>query len=863
MGTFGTSLKRELGKNTGRWVSNKVFGDGHASKHKVTIQRERDERKVEREAVRREKECNREQLREQREIERGQREIEKDRKRQEVEDRKQQRLNAKEQKEDERKHKIWLKEQEKLEKEQEIKYNVEEAESHDNYINALRKIHTVPIDEFDWDEQVIHRPEPVTSFAWGYHYEVRYELYQGPLFLPLYLAAKGHGESISLTEEEKNYAEEIKNTEQLEGVDIENIIGQLNNDTASYDSSTSYLSKKAPMLLKLKTIGYCLSMGYVSREDDPNNNMSDDEWSWIMQLSKDLDVPFEICRVLNDSELMGCFNLGLLWNSIQVESQTEFDALLVARPTENDDKNTTKYIEGAADYLNKVYDLLKRQFKKKHGEDFFDLDYDSNDDLEDRIDNLKKHKKRLKNKNVFSKMLNRNELEKAKGELKKLSDKQHELNLLHIDAYNLLAKVNEWKDGLEDEFKQFLKSADKAYQKEHEDFKDVYYKHTIASIVLEGDHTVFNEASELVGMLDFLNEYGSSFNVEFHDGEAEVDLFINIDDVVPTEKKSVTKAGKLAVKPFSTTERNLLVQDYASSAVLRIAKEIYSYFPTESVLIHVMDSQINTSTGNYEDVTVLSARIDKARFFSLNLNLIDPSDAVESFEHDMNFAKSTGFKPVKRISVQIPKTNVKTRSANRVKKTDTEQQPEVNEDNQDGGLVCIRVISSMKVAELLNQFNKCFDKEVVVLTKKGNPAGENRRLRALSEHDLKEEILVELKSLNQSNLKKFENETGLSVRVEELSKETEASDNVGDGNFQEDRDELFEDAARIMVQRQSGSASLLQRQFKIDYDRASSIVDELEASGIISPFEKNIGRQILISDEVSLNKKLNDISSEK
>ncbi|NBG65962.1 FtsK/SpoIIIE family DNA translocase [Acidiluteibacter ferrifornacis] len=74
-----------------------------------------------------------------------------------------------------------------------------------------------------------------------------------------------------------------------------------------------------------------------------------------------------------------------------------------------------------------------------------------------------------------------------------------------------------------------------------------------------------------------------------------------------------------------------------------------------------------------------------------------------------------------------------------------------------------------------------------------------------------------------------------------------------------DRDALFEDAARIIVQHQQGSASLLQRRLKLGYNRAGRIVDQLEAAGIIGPFEGSKARQVLIQDEASLEQYLNNM----
>lgn len=73
-----------------------------------------------------------------------------------------------------------------------------------------------------------------------------------------------------------------------------------------------------------------------------------------------------------------------------------------------------------------------------------------------------------------------------------------------------------------------------------------------------------------------------------------------------------------------------------------------------------------------------------------------------------------------------------------------------------------------------------------------------------------------------------------------------------------ERDQLFREAAMIIIQAQQGSASLLQRKLKLGYNRAGRLIDQLEASGIVGPFEGSKARQVLISDERALNELLNN-----
>ena len=89
----------------------------------------------------------------------------------------------------------------------------------------------------------------------------------------------------------------------------------------------------------------------------------------------------------------------------------------------------------------------------------------------------------------------------------------------------------------------------------------------------------------------------------------------------------------------------------------------------------------------------------------------------------------------------------------------------------------------------------------------------------------------------------------------------EESNNSANSETLDERDQLFEEAARIVIQHQSGSTSLIQRKLKLGYNRAGRIIDQLESIGIVGPFEGSKARKVLIKDDVSLEeilKKLND-----
>ncbi|MDD4086685.1 MAG: DNA translocase FtsK 4TM domain-containing protein [Bacteroidales bacterium] len=87
----------------------------------------------------------------------------------------------------------------------------------------------------------------------------------------------------------------------------------------------------------------------------------------------------------------------------------------------------------------------------------------------------------------------------------------------------------------------------------------------------------------------------------------------------------------------------------------------------------------------------------------------------------------------------------------------------------------------------------------------------------------------------------------------------EEQDEAGDVFDATERDELFEDAARIIVQTQQGSTSLLQRKLKLGYNRAGRIIDQLEAAGIVGPFEGSKAREVKVANEMALEQFLKDL----
>ena len=93
---------------------------------------------------------------------------------------------------------------------------------------------------------------------------------------------------------------------------------------------------------------------------------------------------------------------------------------------------------------------------------------------------------------------------------------------------------------------------------------------------------------------------------------------------------------------------------------------------------------------------------------------------------------------------------------------------------------------------------------------------------------------------------------------EYVGEENEAKDDVD----LSERDKMFDEAAKLIVQFQQGSASFLQRKLKLGYNRAGRLVDQLEAAGFIGPFEGSKAREVLVKDMAQLEEILQKLRNQ-
>lgn len=173
----------------------------------------------------------------------------------------------------------------------------------------------------------------------------------------------------------------------------------------------------------------------------------------------------------------------------------------------------------------------------------------------------------------------------------------------------------------------------------------------LANNILNNDKEAKLAAIEQTNPFDEISTIGSYLQFEIENNSLlHVKINIHSSEIIPNEIKSLLKTGRLSVKKMPKGQFNELFQDYVCSSVIRIAREIFAILPDNLVVISAYDKLLNSKTGHLEELPILSVCFSKETLSSLNMNLIDPSDAMDNFIHNMSFKKTKGFEAIELVN---------------------------------------------------------------------------------------------------------------------------------------------------------------------------------------------------------------------
>lgn len=183
-----------------------------------------------------------------------------------------------------------------------------------------------------------------------------------------------------------------------------------------------------------------------------------------------------------------------------------------------------------------------------------------------------------------------------------------------------------------------------------EEHKDWAEEQVLAEGVLRGDPKAKMHAIKMMNPFTDISDLGSELSFSVGEvGVLECKLSVHGSTAIPSEVKSLLQSGKLSVKKMPIGKFNELLQDYVCSCLLRVASELLSLLPDDLVIVTAVDSMLNTASGHLEDQAILSVAISRSTLAKLNMNSIDPSDAMGNFVHNMSFKKTQGFAPVESL----------------------------------------------------------------------------------------------------------------------------------------------------------------------------------------------------------------------
>lgn len=169
---------------------------------------------------------------------------------------------------------------------------------------------------------------------------------------------------------------------------------------------------------------------------------------------------------------------------------------------------------------------------------------------------------------------------------------------------------------------------------------DVSELSLLSSQILEGNLEAYENALRAYLPLQDLAEFGSGFDIDLEDAKkASVSFELNLEEVLPKEKLSLTPTGKLSQKALPKGELKTIADDYIASASLRIALDLFALLPLEIITVIAKDKLVSPVTGHEVQEIYLDVQIDRKTLEKLNLETIDPSSALQNFKVDKSLLK--------------------------------------------------------------------------------------------------------------------------------------------------------------------------------------------------------------------------------
>lgn len=245
---------------------------------------------------------------------------------------------------------------------------------------------------------------------------------------------------------------------------------------------------------------------------------------------------------------------------------------------------------------------------------------------------------KLKQQNLFNKALAWfSKSDKIQQQAEELEDKDYQVNVKRLtDEYEIIKE----EDTV---FFNALK------ERQEQKYMDWLVMNIIAKEFLNKNAEHYIKGLNYLDCFSDIKEYGSSIEFKPQKNLLEVDFYPKSEKIVPIVQKEIGAKNNVIETNMPKTLANQIYQDYICSCILHIARETFAILPIDKTLIHVYSNILDYSTGNYYTQCIISVLIEKKDLENLNFNLLDPSDSMKNFYHNMIFDKKEGFTVVQKI----------------------------------------------------------------------------------------------------------------------------------------------------------------------------------------------------------------------
>lgn len=171
----------------------------------------------------------------------------------------------------------------------------------------------------------------------------------------------------------------------------------------------------------------------------------------------------------------------------------------------------------------------------------------------------------------------------------------------------------------------------------------------MAARVLSGDADAYIEVLQSASSFTDEGRIGSKISFSIKEGAVQVLPEVHGEDIIPDFRRKQLASGKLSETKMPKSEFNELYQDYVASVALRISGDVFQVLPVDEVYVTCLAEMLDSSTGHKAPTPILSVRFVRETYFSLNRTMVDPSDSLSNFVHEMKFSRTKGFSPIQPL----------------------------------------------------------------------------------------------------------------------------------------------------------------------------------------------------------------------